>query len=71
MPAEEAIDILVNSYKSSNTSKVANQEMRYVNEMVSVLILRTKLHVNISIIIFSWYISQVTFNIFFSFRIGR
>uniref|UniRef100_A0A0D3HBH1 ABC transporter domain-containing protein n=1 Tax=Oryza barthii TaxID=65489 RepID=A0A0D3HBH1_9ORYZ len=29
MPAEEAIDILVNSYKSSNTSEVANQEMRY------------------------------------------
>ncbi|KAF2912725.1 ABC transporter G family member 1 [Oryza sativa Japonica Group] len=32
MPEEEAIDILVNSYKSSNTSEVANQEMRYVNE---------------------------------------
>uniref|UniRef100_A0A0D9ZAS9 ABC transporter domain-containing protein n=1 Tax=Oryza glumipatula TaxID=40148 RepID=A0A0D9ZAS9_9ORYZ len=34
MPAEEAIDILVNSYKSSNTSEVANQEMRYDRAMI-------------------------------------
>uniref|UniRef100_A0A0E0LYV1 ABC transporter domain-containing protein n=1 Tax=Oryza punctata TaxID=4537 RepID=A0A0E0LYV1_ORYPU len=31
--ADEAIDILVNSYKSSNTSEVAKQEMRHINEM--------------------------------------
>uniref|UniRef100_A0A0E0M5T0 ABC transporter domain-containing protein n=1 Tax=Oryza punctata TaxID=4537 RepID=A0A0E0M5T0_ORYPU len=37
MTAQEAIDILVNSYKSSNTSEDANQEMRHINEMVSVL----------------------------------
>uniref|UniRef100_A0A0E0EW37 ABC-2 type transporter transmembrane domain-containing protein n=1 Tax=Oryza meridionalis TaxID=40149 RepID=A0A0E0EW37_9ORYZ len=42
MPAEEAIDILVNSYKSSNTSEVANQEMRYVNEMDRAMIGRNR-----------------------------
>uniref|UniRef100_A0A0E0B050 ABC transporter domain-containing protein n=1 Tax=Oryza glumipatula TaxID=40148 RepID=A0A0E0B050_9ORYZ len=31
--ADEAIDILVNSYKSSDTSEVAKQEMRQINEM--------------------------------------
>ncbi|KAF0915352.1 hypothetical protein E2562_035843, partial [Oryza meyeriana var. granulata] len=31
--ADEAIDILVNSYKSSNTSEVAKQEIRHIKEM--------------------------------------
>lgn len=35
--ADGAIEILVNSYKSSNTSEVAKKEMRDINEMVCVL----------------------------------
>uniref|UniRef100_A0A0E0LYE7 ABC transporter domain-containing protein n=1 Tax=Oryza punctata TaxID=4537 RepID=A0A0E0LYE7_ORYPU len=36
--ADEAIDILVNSYKYSNTSEVAKQDMRHINEMDRVTI---------------------------------
>uniref|UniRef100_A0A0E0EPM2 ABC transporter domain-containing protein n=1 Tax=Oryza meridionalis TaxID=40149 RepID=A0A0E0EPM2_9ORYZ len=40
--ADEAIDILVNSYKSSNTSEVAKQDMRHINEMDRVTIGRNR-----------------------------
>uniref|UniRef100_J3KVF0 ABC transporter domain-containing protein n=1 Tax=Oryza brachyantha TaxID=4533 RepID=J3KVF0_ORYBR len=40
--ADEAIDILVNSYKSSNTSEDAKQEMRHINEMDSAAIGRNR-----------------------------
>uniref|UniRef100_J3MVN3 ABC transporter domain-containing protein n=2 Tax=Oryza brachyantha TaxID=4533 RepID=J3MVN3_ORYBR len=40
--ADEAIDILVNSYKSSNTSEVAKQEMRHINEMDRAMIGRKR-----------------------------
>uniref|UniRef100_A0A0D9XB87 ABC transporter domain-containing protein n=1 Tax=Leersia perrieri TaxID=77586 RepID=A0A0D9XB87_9ORYZ len=40
--ADEAIEILVNSYKSSNTSHVAKQEMRQINEMDRAMIGRNR-----------------------------
>ncbi|KAL5200938.1 hypothetical protein ABZP36_035292 [Zizania latifolia] len=39
---DEAIEILVNSYKSSNTSEVAKQEMRHINEMDRAMIVRNR-----------------------------
>lgn len=66
--ADEAIDILVNSYKSSNTSEVAKQDMRHINEMVSALNLCTYYIYMYNILIHNytclWYMSQVMF-IFF------
>lgn len=36
-PADEAIEVLVNAYKSSNTSENAKKEMHDINETVSVI----------------------------------